>query len=148
MATRFSANEYVLFRGKSKDGIANSQSQDGPPAGSQRNRNFSTHLHPLRADPICTLLGDAKLNLRQPTRVTARGLMTTDVVTIRPEDSIKRIARVLEESGLRALPVVDGSGRLLGTITERGIAVKVIARGESLRKARVSDYMSSESFAC
>jgi CBS domain-containing protein len=73
--------------------------------------------------------------------------MTTNVVTIRPEDSIKQIARVLEESGLAALPVVDGSGLLLGTITERDIAVKVIARGESIRKARVSDYMSSESFA-
>jgi CBS domain-containing protein len=74
--------------------------------------------------------------------------MTTNVVTISPEDSIKQVVRILGESGLGALPVVDGSGRLLGTITERDIAVRVIARGESIRKARVSDHMSSETFAC
>lgn len=148
MATRFSGNEYVLYRRNSKGGITDVQLQDEPPAGNQRNHKFTADLDPLGADPICTLLRAAKLNLKQPAVTTARDLMTMNVVTIRPEDSIKQVARMLGQSDLGALPVVDGSGRLLGTITERDIAVRVIARGESIRKARVSDHMSSETFAC
>ena len=49
---------------------------------------------------------------------TAKDLMTTDVLPVSPDDSVElAISRMLEH-GLSSLPVVDGSGSLLGQISE------------------------------
>ncbi len=68
--------------------------------------------------------------------------------TLRPEDSIERAARLMSETESGAVPVVDGSGLLLGIITDRDITVKLIARGSSIPHAQVSDCMTSTVFAC
>ena len=49
-------------------------------------------------------------------------------------------------SGL--VPVVDDLGRLIGSITDRDIAVKAVALGVSIPHAQVSDCMITEAFAC
>jgi len=45
-------------------------------------------------------------------------LMTPDVVTVPPETPVIAIARLLAERGISAVPVTDGTGRLLGIVTE------------------------------
>ena len=80
--------------------------------------------------------------------LTARDLMSACVATVRPEDSIERAARLMSESDCGAVPVVDGSGRLLGIISNRDITVRLVARGLSIPHAQVSDCMTSEAFAC
>ncbi len=80
--------------------------------------------------------------------LTARDLMTICEATLRPEDSIERAARLMSETDSGAVPVVDGSGLLLGIITDRDITVKLIARGSSIPHAQVSDCMTSAAFAC
>jgi CBS domain-containing protein len=48
----------------------------------------------------------------------ARELMTTAVVTLSPDASIREVARVLSERGISGAPVVDDEGLLLGVVTE------------------------------
>lgn len=48
----------------------------------------------------------------------ARDIMTTPVVTVRPETPIKKAAATLAEHGFTALPVVDADDRLIGIVTE------------------------------
>ena len=43
---------------------------------------------------------------------------------------------------------MDGSGLLLGIITDRDITLKLVARGSSIPHAQVSDCMTSAEFAC
>jgi CBS domain-containing protein len=81
-------------------------------------------------------------------RVTARDLMTPCAATLRPEDSIERAARLMSETDSGLIPVVDAVGRLIGIITDRDIAVKLIALGVSIPHAQVSDCMIGEAFAC
>jgi predicted transcriptional regulator len=50
-----------------------------------------------------------------------RELMSTPAVTVRPDASIKEAARRLTEHGITAMPVVDGSGALLGVISEADV---------------------------
>jgi len=69
-------------------------------------------------------------------------------LTVKPEDSIERVARLMSESDCGAVPVVDALGRLLGIITNRDITVRLIAKGLSIPHAQVSDCMTSEAFAC
>lgn len=47
--------------------------------------------------------------------------MTTDVITIDPEASMMRAAKLMKEKGIRRLPVVDAKGALLGIVSDRDI---------------------------
>lgn len=45
-------------------------------------------------------------------------IMTMDVLTARPDESLKDAARTMVRAGVSGLPVVDSSGTLVGIITE------------------------------
>ena len=53
-----------------------------------------------------------------------RDLMTTDVVTVTPETTLKEAAALLVERRISGLPVVDATGRVLGVLSEADILVK------------------------
>lgn len=50
--------------------------------------------------------------------LTARDIMTREVVTIRPEASVEELARLLEERRISGVPVLDQSGTLVGVVTQ------------------------------
>ena len=119
--------------------------------------NMSTRYSAHLPDPLAKRSGNGNRNLglalreqvvRKKSDLTARDLMTTCLVTVRPEDSIERAARLMSESDCGAVPVVDATGRLLGIITNRDITRRLVARGLSIPHAQVSDCMTSEAFAC
>lgn len=62
---------------------------------------------------------------------TARDVMTNDVVSVRPKDSLKKAASVMNEGGFSVLPVME-YGRVVGSITERKL-VEEMSRGEDIR---------------
>ncbi len=49
---------------------------------------------------------------------TAHDIMTTAVVTIRPEADVTEAAKLLLEKGVNGLPVVDAEGRLVGILCQ------------------------------
>jgi CBS domain-containing protein len=49
--------------------------------------------------------------------LTAADLMTAPAVTIRPETSVVRAVRVMDEQGVKRLVVVDDAGRLTGVVS-------------------------------
>lgn len=51
----------------------------------------------------------------------ARDIMTTPVITVRPETAIKEAAALLAEHGFTALPVLDEGDRLVGIVTEADV---------------------------
>lgn len=55
----------------------------------------------------------------------ARDLMTTEVLSIRPDMPVTSLARVLAERGLSSAPVTDGQGRLLGIVTEADLLRRI-----------------------
>jgi CBS domain-containing protein len=48
----------------------------------------------------------------------AASIMTRDVVTALPSDTVARVAHLLSEHGISAVPVCDDSGALLGMVSE------------------------------
>jgi CBS domain-containing protein len=48
----------------------------------------------------------------------AKDVMTSPVVTVGPDDSVTDVAKLLLERHISAAPVVDGSGHLLGIVSE------------------------------
>ena len=58
---------------------------------------------------------------------------------------IQEAARLMKDEDVGVLPVVEseGSKRLLGLVTDRDIAIRVVAEGRDARESRVQDAMSS-----
>lgn len=50
--------------------------------------------------------------------VLARDIMTTEVITVSPDDDVEKVARLLLEHQISGLPVIDGGGKLVGVISE------------------------------
>lgn len=78
----------------------------------------------------------------------ARDVMTREVITVHPSDTVERAARLMRDCDCGAIPVVDREGRLVGMITDRDIAMRLVARGVDIRRAFVDDCMTDEAFAC
>jgi CBS domain-containing protein len=91
-----------------------------------------------------------------------REIMTTDVVTIGPEDSLKDVASILTALGVSGLPVCDANRHVIGVVSEADILYKELdpkertggalawlvdgTDGKTVRKARarkVADAMSA-----
>ena len=70
-------------------------------------------------------------------------IMSTDVQTIQPQESLRRAAQCMQELDVGSLPVCDGE-RLLGMVTDRDITVRGIADGLDPDQACVSDIMSPD----
>lgn len=50
--------------------------------------------------------------------------MTKDVVVVRPETAVEKIARILLERRIRAVPVVDSNEQLVGIVSEGDLMVR------------------------
>jgi CBS domain-containing protein len=50
--------------------------------------------------------------------VTAADIMTTKVITAHPEDSVAKVARLLSDHSISALPICDSQGVVLGMLSE------------------------------
>jgi CBS domain-containing protein len=57
-----------------------------------------------------------------PANLSARDCMTAPAVTVPPETSLDRCARIMEEKQLRRIVVVDAAGCLCGIVAQADIA--------------------------
>ena len=80
--------------------------------------------------------------------VRVHEIMTRRVTSVHPATSVERAARLMEECDCGALPVVGDNGVLVGIVTDRDIALRVVARGRDARSAIVADCMTEHVFAC
>jgi len=53
--------------------------------------------------------------------LTAKDIMTRDVVTVKPETSIEELASLLVKHQISGVPVVDDAGDLYGIVTENDL---------------------------
>jgi CBS domain-containing protein len=81
-------------------------------------------------------------------QIRAHELMTRRVATVHPASSVERAARLMEECDCGALPIVGDNGVLVGMVTDRDIALRIVARGREVRNAIVADCMTEHVFAC
>ena len=56
-------------------------------------------------------------------------VMTSNPATCKVDTSVRDVARMMLESDCGQIPVIDDQGRPLGVVTDRDIAVRVVANG-------------------
>jgi CBS domain-containing protein len=66
-----------------------------------------------------------------------------DVVTTSPSTTIFDAVKQMEDSRIGSLPVVDGTGKIVGMLTERDCMRKVLLKERPLRSVTVGEVMSS-----
>jgi CBS domain-containing protein len=74
--------------------------------------------------------------------LTARAIMNTDLVTIRPDASIEAAIEMLLLQQISGLPVTDDDGRLVGVITE--FALLAVAYDRRVKNHTVNQHMTRD----
>ncbi len=77
----------------------------------------------------------------QPTLFAAREIMTTDVVTVRPETMIEEAVGLFEHHRVSGLPVVDDRNQLLGVISEYDLLRSISTTN---MRGMVAEFMSTD----
>ncbi|GAB6197234.1 CBS domain-containing protein [Lysobacter xanthus] len=72
-----------------------------------------------------------------------RSVMTSDPATCQAETPVREIARLMLENDCGLVPVIDASGKPLGTVTDRDIALRVVAEGRDPQQCTARDCMST-----
>lgn len=70
-----------------------------------------------------------------------KDIMTTDVKSVSPNDSISQAALLMEQLNVGSVPVVDNN-KVVGIVTDRDIALRNVARGQNPNQ-KVSDVMTT-----
>ena len=53
-----------------------------------------------------------------------REIMTTNVITVKPDTTVGELADILTKNKISGVPVVDGQGRVLGMVSEADIILQ------------------------
>lgn len=78
---------------------------------------------------------------------TIQDVMTRNVKSISPEETVRRAAELMKELDVGAIPVVDGA-KLVGMLTDRDITIRSTAAGQDPSKTRAGDVMSTDVRTC
>jgi CBS domain-containing protein len=81
---------------------------------------------------------------------TCRDLMTADPVCCLPSNKVKKAAKKMKRHNVGSIPVIDNKENrtLLGIVTDRDLAMKVIGKGRKAKATKVKDVMSRTVVTC
>lgn len=75
-------------------------------------------------------------------------IMTPNPTTVREDSPIVEAAQRMRDEDVGSLPVVKDDGRCVGMVTDRDIALRVVAEGKDPRQTKVSAAMTARFFSC
>jgi CBS domain-containing protein len=75
-------------------------------------------------------------------------VMRTEIKLVHEEDSVQTAAQLMRKWNIGFLPVCDALDRVVGTLTDRDIAVRLCAEDWQASTCPVRDVMSSQVLAC
>ena len=71
-----------------------------------------------------------------------KDVMTKNVASLNPEDSVERAAQLMDEYNIGSIPVCNAE-KVIGIITDRDIACRCVAKGENTKNQKVREVMTS-----
>ena len=70
-----------------------------------------------------------------------KDIMSTEVATVKEDDSVEQAAKLMEMYNVGSIPVCDRE-HIIGIVTDRDIALRSVAHGNNIRRQKVRDVMS------
>ena len=74
-------------------------------------------------------------------------VMTDRPRAVTPQTSVREVARLMDEEEVGSLPIVSDRAQLVGIVTDRDIAVRVVGRGLDPEQTPVREIASQEVYA-
>jgi len=71
-----------------------------------------------------------------------KDIMTTNIATLTPENTIMDAAREMQKHNIGCMPVCQPEGKIVGIITDRDIVVRCIASNGNPKSTLVKDVMT------
>lgn len=71
-----------------------------------------------------------------------KDIMTTNVVSVDQNDTVKRAAELMKQHGIGAVPVCMDNQKVIGILTDRDIVIRSIAVGKDVNTFVVRDIMT------
>jgi CBS domain-containing protein len=78
---------------------------------------------------------------------TIAEVMSRDVTSVSPDDTIRQAAEMMDDLDVGALPVTEGN-RLIGMITDRDITIRATAAGLGPEETLVTEVMTEDVCHC
>jgi CBS domain-containing protein len=75
-------------------------------------------------------------------------LMSRDVASCRPDDSMALAARAMWDRDCGVVPVVDDDRKLIGIVTDRDICIAALTKGRTLEDMAVGEVMRKKVYSC
>ena len=81
---------------------------------------------------------------------TCGDVMTKNPVCCRPDDSVAKVAQLMQSEDVGSLPVIDSDQtlKLVGIVTDRDLALKVVAKGLDANSTKVGVVMAHKVVTC
>lgn len=94
--------------------------------------------------------GEQALKHDELLQAKCRDLMTEDPSCCLPADAVNHAAQLMKTENVGAIPVVDDhkTRQLIGIVTDRDLALNVIAAGRNAQNTSVADVMTRNVTAC
>ncbi|HZX93623.1 MAG TPA: CBS domain-containing protein [Myxococcales bacterium] len=67
-------------------------------------------------------------------------IMTKNPATCSLDATVQDAARTMAERDIGFLPIVDGKGEVIGTVTDRDIVIRVVAKGLDAKSSKLRDF--------
>jgi CBS domain-containing protein len=116
----------ACFRGVARDGDASAVTRRCP-TGAAAPRSAGRRGVETLCRGAFRFGPDLALSIRETREEAAmrvQDVMTKDVITVGPEVSVHKAARLMSDHGISGLPVVDGDGRVVGIVTEGDLILR------------------------
>lgn len=81
---------------------------------------------------------------------TCRDVMTADPVSCLGSATVDQVAQMMRSEDVGPMPIVDNfqTRKLIGIVTDRDLAIKVVAEGRDPSSTRVQDVMTRDVATC
>src|SRR6266487_2213062 len=77
-------------------------------------------------------------------------IMTEDVAYCLPDDTVSKVAQLMKKEDIGPVPIVDNKNTrtLVGIVTDRDLALKVVGEGRDPQKTKVEEVMTRKLVTC
>ena len=73
-----------------------------------------------------------------------RDAMTSNPRTVTADRPVTDVARIMRDENIGSVPIVGDDGRLVGTVTDRDVAIRLVAEGRDSQSTTVGDIASRD----
>ena len=77
------------------------------------------------------------------TQRSIREVMTANPSSVEPSTPVAQVAQLMQQENVGSVPIVEG-GKLVGTITDRDITIRIVAEGKDPQATTVGEVASRD----